>query len=343
MKALYYTGVKTMELRDIPIPVPREDEYLVRVRSNGICGSDFEGYLGKTGRRTPPMIMGHEVSAVVEDSPAGGKYQKGQRVVIFPKPFCGVCDYCKAGLVNVCPSGICMGVMDVDGSMREYLTIKEKYLIPFGETLSFNEAAMTEPLAVAYRASRKITQEEIDRAKYCIVVGAGVIGLFILSMLKLRGARNIIVTDAAPFRLEVAKRLGAAHTINAREGDFVENLKNITGGALCDFAFEAVGIGATASNSLAALRIGGVAVWVGNAQKLVEVDMQRIVTTELSIRGNYVYDYEGFIESLKLIEKRAVDIAPLMTNTYALSDGVRAFKDLENNKEGKMLKVFLES
>jgi threonine dehydrogenase-like Zn-dependent dehydrogenase len=146
-----------------------------------------------------------------------------------------------------------------------------------------------------------------------------------------------------PFRLETAKKLGADFAINAMEGDFLEKVKEITGGRLCDFSFEAVGITPTAASSLASLRIGGTAVWVGNAQKMVEVNMQQIVTTELTIKGNYVYDYEGFIESLRLLEKKAINIGTLMTNTYSLNDGVKAFKDLENNEDGKMLKVFLES
>ncbi|GMO47799.1 MAG: galactitol-1-phosphate 5-dehydrogenase [Treponemataceae bacterium] len=343
MKALFYIGDKTMELRDIPKPEPKPDEYLVQVKANGICGSDFEGYLGKTGRRTPPMIMGHEVSGVVEQAPAGGKYQPGRQVVVFPKPFCGECEYCKAGMVNVCPAGICMGVMNVNGSMTEYLCVREKYLIPFEPSLSFKEASMTEPLAVAYRSAHKISDAELGRAKYCMVIGAGTIGLLIVSLLKLRGAKNIIVADASLFRLETAKTLGADCAINVRDGDFLEQVQAATGGRLCDFSFEAVGIAPTALNSLACLRIGGTAVWVGNAQKMVEVNMQQIVTTELSVRGNYVYGYEDFARSLELLEKKAVDISPLMTNTYRLSDGVRAFKDLENNKDGKMLKVFLEN
>ena len=110
MKALYFVGERTMELKEVPLPHVAEGRYLLRVKANGICGSDFEGYMGKTGRRIPPMIMGHEVSCVIEEVPAGGKLSKGDKVVVFPKPFCGVCDLCKKGMVNVCPSGICMGV-----------------------------------------------------------------------------------------------------------------------------------------------------------------------------------------------------------------------------------------
>ncbi len=166
MKSLFYVGERMMELRDIPKPDLKAGQYLIRVRGNGICGSDFEGYMGKTGRRIPPMIMGHEVSGVIEEVPEGGALKKGERVVVFPKPFCGVCDFCKKGMVNVCPSGICMGVMDVNGSMAEYIAVDEKYLIPFAPTLSFNEASMTEPLAVAFRSVQKISDREIEEAEY---------------------------------------------------------------------------------------------------------------------------------------------------------------------------------
>ena len=344
MKALYYVGVRQMELRDDPKPTPKPGQYLIKVRGTGICGSDFEGYLGKTGRRTAPMIMGHEFSGLVETAPPGGRFKAGERVVVFPKPFCGVCDACKRGLTNLCPAaGFMMGVMSVNGSMTEYITAEDKYLIPFASTLSFNEAAMTEPLAVAHRSVYKLSDEDIRNAEYCMVIGAGTIGLLVVALLKLRGARNIIVSDASDFRLQTARKMRADHTINPCASDFLNSVKVITHGKMCDFAFEAVGIAATAANSLDCLRIGGTVVWIGNAHKMVEVNMQKIVTTELTIKGNYIYDFAGFQESLKLLEEGKIDVSPLMTNVYPLADGVKAFRDLENNKDGKMLKVFLES
>jgi threonine dehydrogenase-like Zn-dependent dehydrogenase len=342
MKALYYVGEKEMELREIPIPVPNENEYLIQVKSNGICGSDFEGYMGKTGRRTPPMIMGHEFSGVVAQAPKGGKFQEGQKVVVFPKPYCGVCEFCKKGMVNVCPEGICMGVLDVNGSMCEYVTIEEKYLLPF-DGISFNEAAFTEPLAVAYRSVYKISEAELAEADYTLIIGAGTIGLMALALLKYRGAKNVIVSDATDFRLGIAKKLGADYLVNPRTQDFLAEITAITSGKMIDFSIEAVGIAPTAKNSLECLKIGGTAIWIGNAQKIIEVNMQDIVTKELKIKGNYVYDLDGFADSLRLLSERKINIKPLMTNVYPLEEGVKAFKDLENNREGKMLKVMLES
>ena len=342
MKALYYVGEKSMEMREIEKPVCKAGEYLIQVKSNGICGSDFEGYMGKTGRRTPPMIMGHEFSGIVEEVPEGGGFSKGQKVVIFPKPYCGVCEFCKKGMVNVCPEGICMGVLDVDGSMREYVAIEEKYLLPF-DGISFNEAAFTEPLAVAYRSVHKISDEELKDAEYTLVIGAGTIGLLVLALLKYRKAKNVIISDATDFRLDIARQLGADFVLNPITENFAEGIQRITKSKGCDFAIEAVGIAPTAQNSLECLKIGGTAIWIGNAQKIVEVNMQKIVTMELQIKGNYVYDLDGFSESLKLLQEKKINIKPLMTHIYRLSDGVQAFKDLENNRDGKMLKVILES
>jgi len=287
MKALYYVGDKQMELREVERPVRKKGEYLIEVKSNGICGSDFEGYMGKTGRRTAPMIMGHEFSGIVSEAPQGGKFPKGAKVVIFPKPYCGVCDLCKKGMVNVCPEGICMGVLDFNGSMCEYVSIKEKYLLPF-DGISFNEAAFTEPLAVAYRSVHKISDLQLKEAEYTLVLGAGTIGLLALALLKYRGAKNIIISDATDFRLDVARELGADFTINPRTENFADAIQRITGGKGCDFSIEAVGIAPTAANSLECLKIGGTAIWIGNAQKMVEVNMQKIVTMELTIKGNVV-------------------------------------------------------
>lgn len=340
MKALYYTGVGEMELRDIPKPIPSSNEYLIKVKSVGICGSDFEGYLGKTGRRIPPVIMGHELSGVVEEAPQGGKYPIGTTCVIFPKPFCGKCDYCKAGLVNLCPNGICIGCMDKDGAMCEYIISEEKYLIPFSN-VDYDLASLAEPLAVAYRATQKIDDKDLKAANFISVIGAGTIGLFTAAILKHKGCRNVIVCDTKEFRLEKAREMGATAVINSATENYRERINELTDSRKCDYSFEAVGIGPTVTSCLESLKIGGIAVWIGNAQKTISINMQDIVTHEIKIFGNYVYDYEGFIHCVHLIEDGKIDVGKLITGVYDLSDGVKAFKDLEDNKDGKKIKSIL--
>ncbi len=343
MKALYYLGAKDLEMRDIPIPEIKENEYLIKVVSCGICGSDYEGYLGKTGRRTAPMIMGHEFSGVIEKVASNdSKYKVGQKVIVFPKPYCGECEYCKKGLVNVCPNGICMGVLDSDGAMCEYINIEEKYIIPFDDNMDFNVASMTEPLAVAYRAVNKISDVEIANSENILVIGAGTIGLLAIALLKHRGARNIIVSDATNYRLGVAKEMGATYCINPIEQNLIEEVKKATNSKMCDFSIEAVGIEITANSALDCLKIGGTAIWIGNAQKMISINMQKIVTTELTVKGNYVYNFEDFMNCVKLLESKKIDVAPVITDAYSFDDAIQAFNDLENNRDGKKIKIILE-
>ena len=341
MKALFFTGVRENELRDVPIPVPGPSQYLVQVKSTGICGSDFEGYLGKTGRRLPPMIQGHELAGIITQAPVAGRFRVGQTVTVFPKPFCGECEFCKQDLHNVCPAGICMGVLDQNGSMCEFIAVDERYVLPY-EGIDFNHAAMTEPMAVAWRAVSKITDSQMRGYESFLVVGAGTIGLLAIALLRYRKAKRIIVSDASEHRLSVALRMGADEVVNPRSGPVATQIAELTKGRMCDVAIEAVGIGATARDSLEALRIGGTAIWIGNAQRMIEVDMQRIVTKEISVRGTYVYNFPEFEHCLRLLESNVIDIDPVMTNTYPLEKGVQAFTDLEKNVDGAMIKVFLE-
>ncbi|MDR0469465.1 MAG: alcohol dehydrogenase catalytic domain-containing protein [Peptococcaceae bacterium] len=341
MKALYYLGDKTLELREVPEPIPAEHEYLVKIEACGICGSDFEGYLGKTNRRIAPMVMGHEAAGIVVKAPPGALYPVGTNVAVFPNFYCGTCDVCREGLTNNCVNGTFLGILTYDGCMTEYIVAPEKYLLPFGPALSHETAAMVEPLAVALDAVSKISDDEIQKAAYTVIVGGGTIGLMVLLMLKRRKAGYVIMSDTFDYRLDLARKMGADAVINPVKEDFVGAVRQITGGKMCSLAFEAVGFTATAQSSIDALRPGGTAVWVGNAQKIIEVDMQRIVTTELEIRGTHIYKLEEFKECLEILTSGEMDMSPLITDRYDLKDGAEAFRALEENSEGKKLKVML--
>ncbi len=341
MKAVYYVGDQKMEMRDIPVPTPAADEYLIKIDACGVCGSDYEGFLGKTGRRIPPMIMGHEFAGTVAKAPEGGKYAPGTTVAVFPKYYCGVCDTCKKGLVNLCPHADFVGVMDVDGAMTEYICVKETYLIPYSGC-GADVASMAEPAAVAYNGVSKISDEQLAAADNILVVGAGTIGLLVLVWLKYRGAKHVIVSDNIEFRLELAKQLGADDVINPGAcGDFVQAISEKTGGKMCDLSVEAVGISPTAASSIDALKDAGTAVWIGNAAKMVSIDMQKVVTKELQIKGNYIYSVEDFVKCVQLLAEKAINVEPIITHHMDMSQGVEAFERLRNNKDGKAVKIIL--
>jgi 2-desacetyl-2-hydroxyethyl bacteriochlorophyllide A dehydrogenase len=340
VKAVYYVADGKMEMRDIPVPEPKSGEYLIRIDACGVCGSDVEGCLGKTGRRVAPMIMGHECAGTVVKAPEGGAYKTGRKVAIFPKFYCGECDTCRKGFANMCPNADFLGVMAYDGAMTEYVCVREQYLIPY-DGIRADVASLAEPAAVAYNGVYKISGKELAEARNILVVGAGTIGLMALLWLKYRGARRVIVSDTAEFRLDLAKRMGADETVNPAACDFEKRIAELTGGAMCDISVEAVGISPTAESSLDALKFSGSAVWIGNAAKMVSVNMQKIVTRELSIKGNYIYSPEDFAECVKLLSKKAIDAEPLITHRMDMGEGVHAFELLMNNRDGKAVKVVL--
>lgn len=343
MKAVYYIGDAKAEIRDIPVPEPKGDEYLIHIDACGICGSDVEGLLGKTGRRIPPMIQGHECAGTIVKAPAGGKLAEGTTVAVFPKYFCGECPMCKAGKVNICPNAKFLGVMDFDGAMTEYICAKEQYLIPY-KGCTADIAAMVEPAAVSYNSIAKISDAEMAAAENILLIGAGTIGLLALLWLKYRGAKRVIVSDAADFRLDLARKLGADETVNPTAcGDFRETIARLTDGKMCDISVEAVGISPTAASSIEALRPAGVAVWIGNAAKMVSVNMQYIVTQEITVKGNYTYSYEAFCETLRLLAEKAIDVAPVISAHMPLTEGDKAFDMLTHNEGGKLIKIILEN
>jgi len=343
MKALVYKGPEIVELEDIPQPEPKGDESLIKIRTVGVCGSDFEGYLGKTGRRTPPMVMGHEMSATVEVPAENSRFKMGDNVVVQPKLYCGQCDFCRQGLTNLCPGADFFGVMTKNGGMAEYLAVPERCLFHFKDTLDFQSASMVEPLAVSYRAAYQIPEATLQQANYTLVVGAGTIGLLILQMLKLRGAKNLVVSDLSDHRLDIAKNLGAAFTVNPQNEDFLSRIKEITDNAMIDVAVEAVGFEASVSQALNAMKNRGTFVWVGLAEKMIRVNMHQIVTTEANIRGSFVYSEKDFLESLRLIETGKIRLDPIITSTEPLENGAAVFQSLKANKDGKLLKILLEN
>jgi threonine dehydrogenase-like Zn-dependent dehydrogenase len=242
--------------------------------------------------------------------------------------------------VNLCPRAKFFGVMDYDGAMTEYICVNEKYLIPYSG-VGADVASMAEPAAVAYGAVSKLTDGQIAAAGNILVVGAGTIGLLALSWLKYRGAKRVICSDVSDYRLELASRMGADAVANPTKCAFEEKISELTGGEMCDISVEAAGISPTAQASVDALKNTGRSLWIGNAAKMVSVNMQSIVTKELQISGSYIYSFEDFKACVKLLSEKAIDTAPIITHHMDLSMGAEAFEMLRDNQDGKAVKVIL--
>lgn len=341
MKALMYRGPKTIGIEEVDRPVVHPEEVLVRVAGTGICGSDVHGYLGLTGRRVPPMIMGHEFCGTVEEvGTRAPDFRKGDRIVVQPVIFCGRCPFCRQGLTNLCVNRRFFGVMDCSGSMAEYLNVPAKLLYRMPKTMDMEIGAMVEPLAVAYRAVQSVM--EFIEGNTILIIGAGTIGLLLLALVKLRKPRRVVVSDLSDRRLHLAKEIGADVTVNPSRDDIPRVVAEHSGGQGAGVSFEAVGVGATVEQALACLRPRGTCVWVGNSQKMIQIDMQRSVTRELSVLGSYIYSHIEFGEALQILAHKRIDVRPIISCRVPLDQGPEMFAAL-SDPATELVKVILTS
>ncbi len=326
MKALMYLGPKHMELLDLPDEAPKKGEVRIAMRATGICGSDTHGYLGTTGRRIAPMIQGHESSGEIVALGEGvTRFKVGDRVVLFPVKYCGHCEYCAQHLENICPNRTFLGVMSENGTLADYINLEERLVLPMPENMTYVQGALVEPFAVAYRA---VTQALPLEGKTVMVIGSGPIGLLISMIARHFKAAKVVVSDVVAPRLELALKLGADYVVNGAKGDIGEQMKAQTGRDKVDVTIEAVGITPTAQQSINYLKNKGTAVWVGNADQMITVNMQEIVVRELTIKGNYIYNVQDFKDAMNLIVSSGIDLSPLVTGTIPLSEANDMFKYL---------------
>jgi 2-desacetyl-2-hydroxyethyl bacteriochlorophyllide A dehydrogenase len=337
MKALVFHGDHDLRFEEVPIPGMGEDEVLVKVKAVGICGSDVHGYLGKTGRRTPPMIMGHEFSGVVEKIGADVTNVKpGDQVVVFPYTTCGHCSSCQTGVVNQCPNKKFFGVFTGNGAMAQYVSARSDLLFPLPGGTHFIHGALAEPLSVAARA---VSKAEIHPESTVTIVGAGTIGLMCLILARVRKPAYTVVVDIMDSRLSLARELGADFTFNPKSGDPVRFIQEKLGGGT-GVVIEAVGIDKTVQQSIQWVARGGKVVIVGLSQKMMALDMHEIVNKEVRIEGSFLYDRREFQNILKQLPALKPSLDQMVSLTAPLSEGVELFKRLAGMDE-TLLKVVL--
>jgi L-iditol 2-dehydrogenase len=343
VKALLLTAPSRLELVDAPNPSPADDEVVVRVHACGICGSDIHGWDGSTGRRRPPLIMGHEAAGeIAATGPRVTGWRKGDRVTFDSTIYCGECGPCRAGRVNLCENRRVLGVAPAeyrqDGAFAEYVRLPARILYRLPDALSYPQAAMVEPVSIAIHAVQRVKVAPTDTA---VVVGSGMIGLFVVQALRWAGAQRIIAVDLEPGRLALARELGATNTIQSDQADVAAEVARLTGGAGADLAFEVVGISPTLQLALACLRKGGSAVLVGNLAPKTDFPLQSVVTRELTLFGSCSSAGE-YPLCLDLISRGVIRVDPMISATAPLAGGVDWFKRLSAPDGAKYMKVILQ-
>ena len=336
------TGYGKLEYTEVPAPTIAEDEVLIQVKACGICGSDVHGMDGSSGRRIPPIIMGHEAAGIVAECGAAVRgWQRGDRVTFDSTVYCGSCWYCRRGDIHLCDNRRVLGVSCDDyrrhGAYAEYVAVPERILYHIPDELPFEHAALSEPLSIAVHA---VHRTEISIGDTAVVAGAGMIGLLLIQVLRTAGCGRIIAVDLEDDKLELAKQFGASVGLNPRAVDPAEEVRRITGGRGADVAFEVVGIGATLKIAIDSLRKGGILTLVGNLTAEDEFPHQAVVTRELTLNGSCASrgDYPACIE---LLRRGAIDTDTFISHVAPLAEGASWFARLHDKERGLMKVVLI--
>ena len=342
MQALVLEAYNQLTVKEVPTPEPEDDEVLVRVKSVGICGSDVHGYDGRSGRRIPPLIMGHEAAGEIERVGAEvSGWQPGDRVT-FDSTIYRLDDwYTRRGRYNLSDGRRVLGVScdeyRRDGAFAEYVAVPAHVLYRLPPELSFDHAALTEPLAVALHG---VSLTPIDTGDVVAVVGAGVIGLLTVAVLRARGCAEIIVSDPAETRLEKARAAGATQVVDPTQTSLAEVCAACTDGRGAAAVIEAVGFEATVGAAVQAVRRGGTVTILGNITPQVAIPLQRIVAGEIRLQGSCAICNE-YPAALTLLERDAVGAESLISMRAPLSEAPALFERLHTG-EPELTKVILK-
>jgi L-iditol 2-dehydrogenase len=359
MQALLLTDYRNLALTDAPRPAVGPHDVLVRVAACGICGSDVHGYDGSSGRRVPPIIMGHEAAGVVEE--VGNEVDParvGERVTFDSTISCGKCESCRRGAVNLCENRRVLGVSCADyrqhGALAEFVAVPEHILYWLPPELPFEHAALIEPASVAVHAVDRLSIEPGEQA---VVVGSGMIGLLVIQALRVAGCKRVIAVDIDAGRLELAKEVGATETIHSRKSDAsggwgratgeppdgqlaLQAILERTNGAGADVAVEVVGNAAALATAIGCVRRGGRVGLVGNLAPEVPFPLQAVVTRELRLYGSCASAGE-YSRAIELVASGAIRVEPLISAVAPLADGPRWFERLYAREPG-LMKVILQ-
>jgi L-iditol 2-dehydrogenase len=340
MKALVLEEYKKLTLRETERPTPDPDEVLIEVAACGICGSDVHGYDGSSGRRIPPIVMGHEAAGTVAATgAAAAQFKPGDRVTFDSTIYCGACPYCMRGEVNLCDRrevlGVSCGEYRRAGAFAEFVTVPERIVHRLPATLSFAEAAMLEPTAVALHAVRV---SGLRRGDTALVLGAGMIGLLTMQAARAAGSAKVMIADIDATRLELAGQLGADETLHLSGAALGQEVVSRANGGV-DVAFEAVGRQETIDAGIAAVRKGGTVTLIGNITPQVTIPLQAVVSRELRLQGTAASAGE-YPQAIAMIDRGEIQVKPLITAIAALEEGPRWFERLYAH-EPNLMKIVL--
>ena len=322
MYALVYTDTQTLVYREEKNPELENGESIIKVSASGICGSDMHAYHGKDNRRIPPLILGHEISGIIDKGKLTGK-----EVVLNPLITCGKCDYCQSRREHLCNQRIILGMnkpIERQGGFAEYVSIPDKNIYELPEGLSMKEAPIAEPTSVALHAvelGEKSSLKPLNQAK-ALVIGGGAIGLLCgLILSKIKNCKEIVIVDPNNKRLgECAKYLDA-NSVNPESKEIIDNH--------FDIVFDTVGLEITRQQAIKSTKSGGIIIHIGLTQPSGSFDFRKTTLQEITFIGTYCYTNKDFEKTLNILANKK--IGSLNWIQYReLKDGSLVFKEIHN-------------
>ena len=330
MKAAVCVDREKIEIRQVPIPTPRSGEVLVKVKATGLCGSDVDGFTGHHPMIRWPIILGHEASGLIaECGPSVTRWKVGDPVAIEPFFTCKVCPACVRGQYNLCVDLKITG-HQVAGTMAEYVIAEERFVHRKPDSLSFDEAAIAEPASGSLHAVERCGLRLGD---FVAIIGCGTIGSLAMQHCVNKGA-EVLVADPDERKLDVARSLGARHTVNPTRADLAAVVKELTGGVGADCVIEAVGIAETLGQTTRLVRRGGTIMLIGwSGQKADAFDLTSVTLDELTVRGTLGF-CNDFPVALRLMSAGKIRIAPIISHRMPFTQAERGIRMLERREPG---------
>lgn len=320
MKALVYTGVKQMELQEVPDPVCSDDDNLIEIRSVGICGSDMHAYLGHDERRPAPLILGHEAAGTVIAGPMAGK-----RVTINPLVTCQKCEACTSGRSNLCANRQIISMAPREGAFAQRVAMPTRNLVEVPDAISFDHAALAEPLAVCWHAVRlgqEALHNKLSKTR-CLVIGGGAIGVGSALSLRAKGARDIAISEPNAGRRKVLQTLGNFKIYDPKDGHGPPSRY--------DLIVDAVGFSGSRADACTLAKPGAVIVHIGLGGNDGGLDIRRLTLQEIKFIGTYTYTEQDFKDTAQAIfDHQFGDLGWI--ETRALAEGATAFADIISGK-----------
>jgi L-iditol 2-dehydrogenase len=331
MDALLLTEYMKLEMVQMDEPEIGADDVLVRVRACGICGSDVHGLDGSTGRRIPPLVMGHEAAGMVERVGSDVRdLAKGDRVTFDSTIYCGQCAFCGRGDVNLCDNRMVLGVSPGEyrrhGAFAEFVSVPRRIVYRLPDSLSFEQAALIEAASVAVHA---VNLSDVTLGDRAVVIGSGMIGVLTVQALRAAGCANVIVVDPVESRLQMAVDSGATEVRTSAAGI-----------ANADVAIECVGANESVQAAIACARKGGTVTLVGNVSPKVEIPLQAVVSRQLRLQGSCASNGE-YPAVIDLMARGTIRVDSLISAVAPLKEGAQWFDKLYR-REGNLMKVILQ-